>query len=311
MPASRSPTSTTYNRLEKVRYPNDPSNDVTYDYGEGGAPGNTAGRVSQLVDGARTQDRAYDRAGNLVEQRDLMKVNNSSPTTAPAHTFTTRFVADSMGRTLSMTYPDGEVVTNLYDSGGRLRSVAGKKGADSYRYVDRLEYDKFGFRRFLAYGNGVTTDTSYDERTTWLTGQVVANGTKRLQDLRYTYDEVGNPLTRVDGTPVPKANEMGGPSTQTFTYDDLHRLTAATGTYDFPPKQRRDFSLALTYDNAGRVASKKQVDRIDGREQKDATFDLGYTYAGARRTGRARWAVARTPGTPMATTPDGRRPRVA
>lgn len=275
----------TYNRVEKIHYPNDPSNDVTYAYGQGGAPANTAGRIAQMVDGARTQDRYYDKAGNLVEQRDVMKVDNLSPTTAPAHTYTTKFVADSMGRTLSMTYPDGEVVTNLYDSGGRLRSVAGKKGSDSYRYVDRLEYDKFGFRRFLASGNGVTTETSYDPATTWLTGQVVAKGTKRLQNLSYEYDKVGNPRKRVDDIPVPKANEMGGPSTQTFTYDDLYRLIGATGTYDFPAKKHRDYSLALTYDAAGRVATKTQVDRIDGREQMDATFDLSYAYGGAQAHG--------------------------
>jgi RHS repeat-associated protein len=267
-----------FNRLVAVRYPNDPSNDVTYAYGRGGAPGNTAGRIAQMVDGARTQDRAYDKAGNLVSQRDLMKVHNLSPTTAAAHTYTTKFAADSMGRILSMTYPDGEVVTNAYDSGGRIRSVAGKKGSDSYRYVDRLEYDKFGFRRLLAYGNGVSTETSYDRLTTWMSGQVVTEGSERLQNLSYTYDKVGNPRTRVDDIPVPKANEMGGPSTQTFSYDDLHRLTDATGTYDFPAKKRRDFTLALTYDGAGRVATKKQIDRIDGREQREATFDLGYAY---------------------------------
>jgi RHS repeat-associated protein len=267
-----------FNRLVAIRYPNDPSNDVTYAYGRGGAAGNTAGRIAQMVDGARTQDRAYDKAGNLVEQRDVMKVHNLSPTTTAAHTYTTRFAADSMGRILSMTYPDGEVVTNAYDSGGLIRSVAGKKGSDGYRYVDRLEYDKFGFRRLLAYGNGVSTETSYDPATTWLSGQVVTKGTKRLQNLSYTYDQVGNPRTRVDDIPVPKADEMGGPSTQTFTYDDLHRLTGATGTYDFPAKKRRDFSLALTYDPAGRVATKKQVDRIDGREQNGGTFDLSYAY---------------------------------
>ncbi|MDP1804325.1 MAG: hypothetical protein Q8K72_04095, partial [Acidimicrobiales bacterium] len=70
-----------FNRLVAVRYPNDPSNNVTYAYGRGGAPGNTAGRIAQMVDGARTQDRTYDKAGNLVEQRDVMKVHNLSPTT--------------------------------------------------------------------------------------------------------------------------------------------------------------------------------------------------------------------------------------
>ncbi len=43
-----------------------------------------------------------------------------------------------------------------------------------------------------------------------------------LQDLRYTYDAMGNVLTLQDYW-----NNNGGPQTQTFTYDALYRLTSA------------------------------------------------------------------------------------
>ena len=271
-----------FNHLVAVRYPNNPSNDVTYRHGRGGAPGNTAGRIATVVDGTRTQDRTYDKAGNLVEQRDVMKVHSLSPTTAPAHTYTTKFRRDTFGRILTMTYPDGEVVTNTYDSGGLVRTVKGVKGSTTYPYVDGLDYDKFGFRRVMAYGNGVRTEDTYHAPTTWLTGQHVTKGSKDLQILSYVYDKVGNPRQRVDAVPVPKANEMGGPSTQEFTYDGLHRLTHAKGTYTFPPKKQRAYTLDMAYDDAGKVVRKTQTDRIEGRDEKATTFDLAYEYqAGA------------------------------
>ncbi len=48
------------------------------------------------------------------------------------------------------------------------------------------------------------------------------DGARLLQDLRYTYDAMGNVLTLKDYW-----NNNGGPQTQTFTYDTLDRLTSA------------------------------------------------------------------------------------
>jgi len=50
--------------------------------------------------------------------------------------YETRFLFDTFGRMLRITYPDGEVLTNRYDSGGNLASAEGVKavattGADS------------------------------------------------------------------------------------------------------------------------------------------------------------------------------------
>ncbi len=275
------------NRLTAVRYPLNPANNVTYTYGAPGpegqpASGNAAGRVTRVDDGARTQTRSYDLLGEVVSETTLMKVQNLSPSTAAAHTYTTSFVYDTWSRPLTMTYPDGEVLTYSYDSGGNASALAGVKGPNAYRYVDRLEYDKFGNQQFLTYSNGVANERSYEHDTTWLSTQVLTRGTAKLQDLKYSYDKVGDVLERKDSRPVPPASEMGGPSTQTFTYDDLHRLTSATGTYKYQATKQRDYTSSLTYDAAGRVTNKKQSDKISGKEQKDTTYDLGYQYNGAQ-----------------------------
>lgn len=269
-------------RLKAVRYPHIPANDVTYTYGppvaatEAGAA--EAGRITRLEDGSRTVTRAYDILGEVVEETATMKVKNLSPQTAPAHTYTSRFRYDTWGRILSMTYPDGEVLTYDYDTGGLPEAATGVKDGVTYPYADRVEYDKFGNRTLLSYGNGVLTRTAYDPETVWLSDQLVTRGEDLLSDLRYGYDEAGNVTERNDNRPVPPSSEKGGPSAQTFGYDDLHRLTSATGTYTSPPNKTREYSSEITYDGAGRVSNKTQTDTIDGREQKETTYGLDYEY---------------------------------
>ena len=269
-----------FTRQLGIRYPDDPTNNVAYTYGTEGID---SGRVKTIVDGTRTQDRQYDLMGNVIQTRDVMKVSKLNPSTTPAHTFTTRFVRDSWGRILNLTYPDGEVVTNAYDSGGLVRAVSGVKGAHSYRYVDRLEYDKFGFPNLLTYGNGTIRETSYDPHTLWLSKQLVRRGDKELQDLRYTYDQVGNPKERLDDVPIPPASEKGGPSRQTFTYDDLYRLTAANGTYTDGNGKRREFTQGFTFDGGGKLTAKAQTDTVftssgSSSPQAPTTYSLAYEY---------------------------------
>lgn len=269
-------------RLTEIRYPDNPANNVTYAYGAPGAPGNVAGRITRIDDGARTVTRSYDVLGEMVEETAVMKVHNLSPQTAAAHTFTTKFTYDTWGRPMNMTYPDGEVAAYAYDAAGLPRSLAGTKAGHTYRYVDRLEYDKFGNRAFLAFGNGVATRRAFDRATVWLSDQVVTKDQATLQDLHYTYDKAGNVVQRKDSRPLAPPSEKGGPSDQTFTYDDLHRMTSAKGTYSFPPEKQRTYSVDVAFDDAGRVDRKTQVDKVDGKEQKDTTFDNRYEYEAAQ-----------------------------
>src|SRR6185312_7950084 len=77
-------------------------------------------------------------------------------------TYTTSYVYDTFGRMQNMTYPDGEVLTYSYDSGGMVRAAGGVKGGNTYNYVTRLEYDKFDQHAFLQDDNGVQTGSTYD-----------------------------------------------------------------------------------------------------------------------------------------------------
>ncbi|HSK26622.1 MAG TPA: SpvB/TcaC N-terminal domain-containing protein [Jiangellales bacterium] len=115
-----------FDRLVGIDYP-DATPDVTYVFGPPGAPGNGAGRVVNLVDGARLQQLAYDPLGNVASETTTMKVHNLNPSTAPKVTYTTGFTYDSFSRLDTLTYPDGEVLSHEYDAGGLLSGLEGEK----------------------------------------------------------------------------------------------------------------------------------------------------------------------------------------
>src|SRR6185503_11037109 len=92
-------------------------------------------------------------------------------------------------------YPDGEVLTNTYDSGGNLTATKGEKNGFRYDYLKRLNYDEFEQRVLLEQGNGIKTAYTYNAKTRRLDTLTAgrSNGTL-FQKLNYTYDKVGNVL---------------------------------------------------------------------------------------------------------------------
>ncbi len=263
-------------RLVAIDYP-DGTPDVAYTYGGVSAPDNGAGRVVAIIDGAREQTIAYDPMGQLAREVSTMLVHNLSDDTQEAHTFTTSFTYDGLGRVNQLAYPDGEVLSHGYDSGGLLNSISGSKAGIDYGYVDRLEYDEFFDRKLQRTGNGVETEYGFDAETRWLSRQVTNTPVREVQDLNYTYDLVGNILQLHNDVPIPTSDLRGGPSTQNYRYDPYYRLESADGMYQFPPDKRRDYTYNVTYDVNGNVTSKKQTDIVTSpgtspSEQKDTTY---------------------------------------
>jgi RHS repeat-associated protein len=273
-----------FDRLIRITYPNNPGNNVTYTYGAPGAADNRAGRVTLVTDESGSEERFYGKLGEVVKEiRTIASDTGSQP-----EVYTSQYAFDTFGRLQSMIYPDGEVLTYRYDSGGMVRAASGVKGANSYSYFTRLEYDKFQERAFLDAGNGVRTSYTYDPEDRQLTTlQAGPAGGALFQNLNYTYDNVGNVLTLRNDVPSPRPNEDGGPTSQTFTYDDLDRLTSATGSYRFPPDKQDRYSLTLAYDSLHNLTSKRQVHEIVEPSgtvvtQGKTTYTQAYQYAGPK-----------------------------
>jgi RHS repeat-associated protein len=192
---------------------------------------------------------------------------------------------------LSMTYPDGEVLTYHYDSGGLVDSATGVKGTYTYNYLQRMDYDKFGQRALQDTGNGTRTTYSYDAADRRLANMQakLANGYV-FQNLNYQYDDAGNVTSVHNDTQPPSGPEVGmqvgGPSTQTFTYDDLYRLTHAEGSYQSRNPRLDRYRYDVAYDTIHNITRKTQVqEMVSGGNttvQGKTTYDYNYAYGSSK-----------------------------
>ncbi len=212
---------------------------VTYTYGdEITGHTNSIGRLALVEEkeGSTTVVRStsfdYDVRGNITK---TVKVIESA-------TYTTQQTYDSLNRVETVTYPDGEVVTNAFDPAGNLDTVSGLKGGVTTNYVTDTQYDAFGKRTQMTFGNGTQTTYTYDPNAFRLQQLATTGPGGPLQTLSYTYDAVGNVLAITDG--------VNAAYNESFGYDDLHRLTSATGPYG---------ALTYAYDQIGNMTCNSQL----------------------------------------------------
>jgi RHS repeat-associated protein len=267
-----------YTHQTAINYPDFTGNDVSYTYGGPGAPNNGAGRIVKAVDQAGQQVYAYGKIGEVSSEADTVNPIQGQPLA----TYTDLYSYDTWDRLASLTYPDGEVATYGYGFGGLANSVTGVKGSNSYTYASSLQYDKFGHLVFQQDGNGVKTAYSYTPTTQRLQNVQTGNSAGLFQNDGYNYDAIGNVTAKTNAVPVPVASQYGGPSTQTYSYDHLYRLTGATGTYQYAPNFTRSYTLALTNDSLGDILTNTQTDTITTpgtAAQTQAATSRSWTYA--------------------------------
>src|SRR5207249_5848403 len=103
---------------------------------------------------------------------------------------------------------------NSYDSGGQVRQAVGQKDGNTYHYLDSLQYDKFEQRAYIVASNGVRTLYQYNADNRRLHNLQAGRGQgqgNQIQNLIYSYDNVGNILSLHNDVPVPPPSQYGGP----------------------------------------------------------------------------------------------------
>src|SRR6185436_11258668 len=104
--------------------------------------------------------------------------------------------------------------------------------ASATTFVANIDYDERGRRTRIDYNNGTYTEYFYDSLTFRLTRLRTKRSAdaKRLQDLFYFYDPVGNITTvRDEAQQEVFFNDEQVTPRQDFTYDAVYRLIEATG----------------------------------------------------------------------------------
>jgi RHS repeat-associated protein len=261
-----------FNRLVQIDYPRNFQNRVQYTYGDSTAQFNRKGRLVTLQDGSGGQEFFYGPYGEVVKTIRSVLVNDVYlPTYIYAATF------DSWNRTQQLIYPDGEVVDYTYNAAGALRSISSTKLGHTYSIVNRITYDKFGKKVSMDHGNGVRTSYAYEPELQRLSNLTVAAADGRIiMRNAYTYDSVSN-VTSVTNTMPAIQLMLGGPSTHTYTYDVLDRLSSASGTWaSF--NRTRNYALAMTYDNVHNILSKNQTVSENGVLEAEQSYNNTYGY---------------------------------
>ncbi|MBN1208048.1 MAG: AHH domain-containing protein [Myxococcaceae bacterium] len=276
-----------FTHLVEIRYPRFQDNDVKYTWGDAtlrGQGGNRVGRIVRVDDNSGFEERRYGALGEVVHERRSIDSHTMGNSPNSPEIYVTRYLYDTWGRLQQMIYPDTEVLTYAYDSGGQVRAVGGVKLGVQFPYVTRLEYDRFEQRRFQQTGNGIRTHYDYDPHSRRLA--TLAAG--EFQRFTYGYDKVGNVTQLINDVPNARPNEYGGRVEQSFSYDDLYRLTSANGTWSQPPGKLNQYAYTLQYDDIHNVRAKEQQHWIRNRgegkpiPQHKTTYGWSYEYGSAR-----------------------------
>ncbi|MEO6000540.1 MAG: SpvB/TcaC N-terminal domain-containing protein [Chitinophagaceae bacterium] len=271
-------------RLSKITYPLNPQNNVTMTYGAAGAAFFRAGRLVLQQDGSGTQEFFYNPLGAMVKNVRVINVPGSTPLT-----FTTQWTYDTWNRLTNMVYPDGETLTYNYNVGGLVEKMSGVKGGKTFNYLQQMGYDKFETRIYMSYGNGTDMNYAFEPERRRLNNLKAKTSVGRLMmDNIYVYDRLNNIKSVDNNAPVPPSNLMGGKSTYRYNYDDLYRVTNASGSFIASSHTDR-FTLAMGYNNLFSIVSKNQVHETSGNggkswtTQNQTTYIFNYDYnAGAK-----------------------------
>ena len=218
-------------------------------------------RVVQRVEADMTSAWTYDTAANGIG-----KLASSSISAGPGNGFARSMSYDGLGRpSVVATTIDGATYTMgaAYDANGRLSKVSypsgftARYGYNSLGFANQLLDDATGQSHWTANamdaeghltqmtsGNGLVTARGFDAKT----GRLLSIGCgagSLVQNLSYTYDRLGNPLSR---------NDVNANLGETFTHDALNRLTSSVVSLSPTP-----LSKTFSYDPIGNLVSKSDV----------------------------------------------------
>mgnify|MGYP000924400938 CR=1 FL=1 len=214
-------------------------------------------------------------------------------------TLNTSWKYDSWGRTKEIIYPDEEKVSYTYDKGGMLKKVMGyKSSGNTTSYIDNIDYDKYGQKTTVNYGNGTSTDYEYDPLTLRLSSQGLNTNGGMFYN-HYAYDDVGNVKGKIsEGYPMPMSMNDPVYNTYNYFYDADSRLTQAYGN---DVNDRNIYSLNMTYSLAGRTDRKEfnatrtdnsgthTIEIVNGYEYEDPNNPYAASYLSGTHEGKYTW----------------------
>ena len=217
------------NRLRQVTSW-DPASSATFTY-------DASNNRTSVSNAYATTTFEYDAANRLRRRTDVVRKTGQGAGRA----FESTYTPDDNGNIVEVRYPSGNAVQYRYDSENRVTDVFDVARGETF--AGAITYHPTGGLAGFTGGDGSQQTIAYDDRAR--PRRVAGQGVANLLDLTYTYDRVGN-VTRIDDVRlVPGTSQPTTAYTALFGYDELDRLTSATGggwgtlTYGYDPLGNR------------------------------------------------------------------------
>ncbi|MCO6452036.1 MAG: RHS repeat-associated core domain-containing protein [Caldilineales bacterium] len=205
------------------------------------------GRRTGMTDGSGNTAWVYDARGRVTKETKTIGGTGGG-------IFVTEWGYDAADRVKTMKYPGGnnsqtgETVNHVYTPQGLLDTVIG-----SATYVGDTRYNALGQVTQRNLGSAAGVIQQHYNYTAAENFRLVSQQAGTLspynnrQNIAYAYDNTGNVLS------ISDAAAYGGGQTQTFSYDDLDRLSTAqaSGSTTYGGYGMKSYG----YDNAGNITN--------------------------------------------------------
>ena len=221
------------NRILQENYTGTNRVDLTHTYDN--CP-NGVGRLCKIVNFSVTIEYEYDILGQV--RKETKQIVDSHEV---------EYAYDRQGSLLMVRNPDDSEFSYQLGLDGRVVVISTKEaGQSNVVVVSGIEYHPSGQVARFEYASGAITEYTYNAEELYrlqrkLSSVPDGSGSVVIQDLNYTYDNVGNILTMRDDSAVNQHESE-------FEYDDLHRLVNADIT-----RGTSNYVQALEYDAIGNI----------------------------------------------------------
>ncbi|MFL9839284.1 toxin TcdB middle/N-terminal domain-containing protein, partial [Flavobacterium sp. ST-75] len=255
-----------FHRLIRVEYPQMPQNQVKYTYGEPGnalaESNNAVGRLLYQEDASGVQMFGYGHMGEVTKNLRSVAVAGYQ-----SFWFITRWEYDSWNRVQEIIYPDFERVHYHYNKAGMIEKIDSEIDGISglQDIVSNVNYNDYGERTSMTYGNGTVTYYDYDVRRRM--NALSHSFTNMSLTKKYEFDALSNILsikTEDPANTLPATGQIGGAVTHNYAYDDYNQLVGASGSYTgsndvSTPYLQQDYQLTMKYNLDHTIDNKVQL----------------------------------------------------
>lgn len=259
-----------FERLTEIVYPKNIQNRVNYTYGKPEDKFGRIGRIKLVEDASGGQEFFYGKQGEIVKTIRTVQLSESD-----MRTWIWSAEYDTWNRIRTMNYPDGEKLIYQYNRAGNLARMSGSKLGRVYNYITGTGYDEQERPVFIKYGNNTSTQFQYEPDRQRLSNIVALANSSSFMANEYKYDALNN-ILKITGTPDSTGN-LGGSVSHLCTYDELNRVTQASGIYQGKTDTCK-YALTMKYDQVGNILGKTQSLTKNGKAQANGSYVNSYSY---------------------------------